>query len=724
MPAYQVTSPDGKTFEVTAPEGATQEQVLAYAKSQWAAQPVEKPAAVTAGSALNQIPRQLGLTARYAMEGIPQAAEIVTEPIRQFITDPIARQFIKPGVSDVVKGTTRAEGTSLGRMGQQLADTLGLPKPEGANERVIGDASRLVAGAGALGGVGRLASSAPGMVGKVGQFFASNPGTQLASAAGAGLAGGASREAGGSPVVQAGAALLGGLAAPTALNAGASMARSVANRLRPNQMQNVDNTINLTLQRSGFDWSGVDERTKQAVRADVARALNSGDELDATALRRLVDFRTVGATPTRGTLTLDPVQITREKNLSKVGANSMDVGLQSLARIENQNNRLLIDRLNESGAARGDALRAGESITSRVLGRQSTLRGAEQSAWNEARAMPGYRQPISSRVISDINQALGEQGQMAFMDPRISKYMEAFQTGQQPFTPQDYRNLQSMLSKAVSSGGNEAAAARTAQRVLMDAEIQPITNPRGLDLGNAPATADMASRLRNLDGAPEAAIGAVNRARGATRQAYAYEESTPLVRSVLSEGAGSDPQRIAQRFVVKGTPNEARMLADEMGPDGIPVIRDALVAHLKDRALSGAADEVGNFSQSSYNKALNEIGERKLAVFFSPQEVEQLRAVGRVASYTQFQPRGSAVNNSNSGALALGAGLDFLSRIAPRIPVVNDTITGVLNGAMQRQAANVTPGLLTQSGASFADRLAPAAIYGGLLSASPPLNQR
>lgn len=35
MPIYEIKSPDGKTYDVTAPEGATQEQVLAYAQSQF-----------------------------------------------------------------------------------------------------------------------------------------------------------------------------------------------------------------------------------------------------------------------------------------------------------------------------------------------------------------------------------------------------------------------------------------------------------------------------------------------------------------------------------------------------------------------------------------------------------------------------------------------------------------------------------------------------------------
>lgn len=52
MPAYQITSPDGKTWEVNAPEGASQDQVLEYAKSQWSkSQPkqrAELPAPVRA----------------------------------------------------------------------------------------------------------------------------------------------------------------------------------------------------------------------------------------------------------------------------------------------------------------------------------------------------------------------------------------------------------------------------------------------------------------------------------------------------------------------------------------------------------------------------------------------------------------------------------------------------------------------------------------------------
>ena len=42
MPEYDITSPDGKKFRITAPEGATQDEVLAYAKDQFAKMPQEQ----------------------------------------------------------------------------------------------------------------------------------------------------------------------------------------------------------------------------------------------------------------------------------------------------------------------------------------------------------------------------------------------------------------------------------------------------------------------------------------------------------------------------------------------------------------------------------------------------------------------------------------------------------------------------------------------------------
>ena len=99
-------------------------------------EPVDHDPFKAAGKSLNRglsdIPRQLGLTARYALEGPAQAAQVFTEP---------------------VAGLMRWAGIPtrpLGEIASGAADAIGLPKPETSQERVVGDATRLLAGTGGM----------------------------------------------------------------------------------------------------------------------------------------------------------------------------------------------------------------------------------------------------------------------------------------------------------------------------------------------------------------------------------------------------------------------------------------------------------------------------------------------------------------------------------------------------------------------------------------------
>ncbi|MDR0203540.1 MAG: hypothetical protein LBJ40_15440 [Delftia acidovorans] len=715
-----VRLPDG-TIISNVPDGTTKADLVTKLQNNGMAVPADwlqqsAPAAPAnpvqdAGRAVNRgisdLPRQVGLAGRYGLEGLANAAQVFTEP---------------------VAGLMRMAGINtapLGQVATSAADAIGLPKPRDELERVVGDATRLVAGAGAgLGGAQQLAKL-PGLAGSVGSALSTAPTAQLTSAAGGGGLSGLSREGGGDELQQAAAGLIGGVAggfAPGLLQGAATgLKRALTPKMTPQQL---DAQINVIFQRAGGDYSSVPERTRQALRAELATSLQAGKEVRPDAVRRLADIEALGVTPTRGMVTQDPIQITREMNLASMGANTKNEELHGLARIQNQNNARLIQALNENGADRGNLQRAGEQITSSILGRRDSLRSAEQAAWDAAKSSPGYRQPISPKVISDINQSLGDEGLMPFMNPTISRYMESFMDGKQPFTPQDYRNLQSMLSREIAKGGNEGYAAKTAARVLGGSDVQPITNPGGIDFGNSVLTGDMAQRLRAMDAAPGSAIDAVNRARGATRAAYAYEDSSPLVRDVLSPVA--DPMKIAQKYVISGTPNQAKMLAQEVGPDGIPAIKDAIVQNLKKIAINKQNDEAGKFSQSAFNAALNEIGDQKLSQFFSKDEIEGLKRIGRVATYTQFQPVGSAVNNSKSGSLVLGRAADLLGGMANKIPFGQAFVTTPLENInvmlSQGSAENIRRGLLApvQREPVMRGLLNPAIAYTGGLLAPPP----
>lgn len=693
MPTFEFTAPDGKSYEVGAPEGATQAQAFEMLQGQisaGAAPATSQPSGtVSTGRTLNDFGRQLGLTARAAITGPAEAAQIVTEPVRRIVTDPLLHAI----------GGKPTGSRPLGEYADQFADTIGLPRPENPLERTVQQGARMGFGAGGLAGAsgaaGRLlagptATAASGALltpaASTLQGLAANPAMQIGGAAGSGLAGGASREAGGSPIEQTLASVAGGLGGAGTVAGAQAVGRGVQagaqglrNLLNPAAVQqSIDLKLTNTLANKGVDFGALPSAAQTALRREYQQAMRTGGMIDETALGRLADFSAVGATPTRGMISQDPVQITREMNLAKQAANMSGGELAGLPRMQNQNNQVLIARMNYLGAGRGVLpVDAGRALAGSIEAKQAALRGTEQSAWDVAKNSPGYKQPIYPDALNAINARLGEDALMPFMSPTISKYMEAFQTGAQPFTPQHYKNLRSMLSNEVMKGGNEAAAAKAAIKALDATPMQAITNPAQ---------------------APDA-ISAIDRARRATREAYAYEESSPLVKRALSSTDAADPTKLAEAYIIRGTPDQARQAVQEMG-NNKGTARDSLIAWIKNQSLSGAADETGKVSQAAMNRALNKIGDEKLSLFFTPDEVTKMRQLGRVASLMQVQPIGSAVNNSNSGALLLGRGLDFLSMAAKKIPggqaFVADPIQDWRLSVGQRAAQNVGPALIAR----------------------------
>lgn len=144
--------------------------------------------------------RELGLGGRSVIQGLYNVAGLAFDPLAY------AYQSV----------TGRPQASSSQR-GEQLADVLGLPRPETTSERIGGDVTSALTGVG--GGIGaarQLAQRAPGVVSRIGQTIAERPGLQAASAVTGATSAGAAREAGVGPTGQAVAGLAGGLAAPVA----------------------------------------------------------------------------------------------------------------------------------------------------------------------------------------------------------------------------------------------------------------------------------------------------------------------------------------------------------------------------------------------------------------------------------------------------------------------------------------------------------------------------
>jgi hypothetical protein len=166
--------------------------------------------------------------------------------------------------------------------------------------------------------------------------------------------------------------------------------------------------------------------------------------------------------------------------------------------------------------------------------------------------------------------------------------------------------------------------------------------------------------------AGEQSILAFNQARTANRQWMQRVEGNKALQAVVD---GVEPDQFFQKFVVGSGASAAdvRKLSAELDKGSQQALKQAIARHLKDKGTSNT-DDITKFSGAAYRQALRDIGDDKLAVFFSREELAQLRAIGDAAKYMQAQPAGSAVNNSNSGALMMARGYEFLDRLAGFIP--------------------------------------------------------
>ncbi len=729
MPMFEVKGPDGSVYEVNAPEGATEAQAIEYVKNNMGGMKAEKPAVVKAGEFLNGIPRQLGLTARYALEGPAEAAQIVTEPIRQLVTDPVARLF-QPNLTtnDLLLGKTKAKGKPLGQVASEFADYLGLPTPANATERVVGGATKMGFGSAIPAATGNAmvrnaTQLGPSISRSIGETLAAKPMSQISAGVGGGLGQNASKEAGGNALGQVVGGVVGTIAGGLTPGAVNSVIQRV-NALRASPM-NLEGRIIVALRENGIDWQALPQNIRNNLLADVRRASSVGDDLNPDAVRRLADFRLTGTTPTRGTITLDPVQVTREQNLAKMGANSTDEGLQGLARVQNQNNARLIENLNTLGAGRGDPMRAGSSTVERVLGRDATLQQNVSQLYRAARDMPGGDIPLRrDQIVTNIYDRLSRENKLAFLPKEVSDMIDTIsagtitRNGQQFDVPFDARTLDNLMTTIATAqrgtrDGNVRAALSIVRNAIDDTPITPVKSEFG---GNQLVTEAGARFLRESDEQAPQFMEALNRARAAARERFAWQESSRPVAAILD---GAEPDKLVQRFLVGGSVSDARALAQNGDP---AALRDALLNHLKSKAVSGASDEVAKFSQSAFNKAMRDIGEDKLRIFLSPEEIAQLQANGRVASYMQVQPVGSAVNNSNSGALLAQKAHEWLSMVPGGRMLIADPLQSIGITLAQSRAQNVTPGLLTSPlpRSPLQPLLGPAVATGGLLAAPGP----
>jgi hypothetical protein len=668
-----------------------------------------KPSSVKAGEQLTGIPRQLGLAARYGIEGLAGVAQIGTEPIRMGLQ---------------ALGLPRMQ--PLQQAASSALDAAGLPSPEGADERVIGDATRMMAGGGGLAGAaGKAATMLSGAPKAVASALGASPVMQGIAGAGAGAAGGSVREAGGGDLAQFGAALLGGVAAPLAAGGAMSAAGAVGNAARRFTMpqQQLDATLKLELGRVGVNWDDIGAAIKTQIREDAKAAIYKGQPLDAAALKRLADFRTIGATPQLGDITQDARTLTLQRNLSKQLANSKSAfGGADLPNVDNANARRVLSTLEESGGKSPlDEYATGQVLIGAAKSKDARLKAATDALYQQARDSSGRSVELDGfQFTKQATEAL-QKNLAPKLGAEVDNALNDIATGKTPLTVEYAEQLKTMLGRkaaaAKSTQGDLSYAYGLIRQALDDAELKaaPKINP-----GNLPAVPGTVPPSV----AGDESIRAFNAARSSAKGRFQWQESAKFIEDALNDAA---PDAFVKKHVISAPAGELAKIKAEIGnnPEAMAAVKKQLISYILER---GRADsDVVKFTSAGMNDALKALGDRKLSLFFRPDEIAQIKSAVNVGRYMQSQPIGSAVNNSNTGALLLGRLSTMLDAAAP-VPLVGPMVAQPLQGGLlqlqARQMNNLSSGLVrAQPRPESPGLLGPALIYGGLLS-SPGLPPR
>ena len=330
-----------------------------------------------------------------------------------------------------------------------------------------------------------------------------------------------------------------------------------------------------------------------------------------------------------------PVRLTEGQATGNVKLLSEEMNMRGerreLAYRINEQNQALVDNvplIREKAAPDVYATKTIESSQA-LIDAYKTLddaRGTEISAAYKAlEDAAGGQFPVDGVAIAkNAEIALAKKLKSDFLSPQIKTQLDRFKNGE-PMTFEQFEamrtNLAAEIRKAERSGdGNAAMAAKIVRQALEDLPLQG-------EVGKLKPLAD--------------------NARALAKARFDALKKDPAYRAAVDDVVPAD--KFFDKFVVNGVNKNINTMVDTLGRDslGHQHMKAGTINWLSDKA--GIAEGRGNFSQANYNKALKKLDDvNNFGAIFDPESQLQLKTLGNVAGYTQFQPRGSYVNNSNT----------------------------------------------------------------------------
>jgi len=360
------------------------------------------------------------------------------------------------------------------------------------------------------------------------------------------------------------------------------------------------------------------------------QAALKGKKLDTSFIRHIeADSLDIPIRLTEGQSTGDIIKISNEQN--RRGKDP------DLARRFNEQNGLLIENLNSiRDKAAPDVfgtktIENSQGIIDAYKSMDATLNEGINTKYQALRDAAGGQFPVDApKLLQNVEAKLKKEllsneapkGQFSELQ-RLAK--------DNNMTFEDYLSLRRNLGD-IARTAKDGAERKAASYMIEELEKLPLQ--------------ESAKRLKPL----------ADQARKAARDRFQMLEKDPAFKAAVDDSVPAD--KYINKFVINGVNKNIQTMVNNLGRDSLAHQHMAAgtVNWLKDK--TGIIDEKSNFSQKQYNEALKKLDDvNNLQEIFNGESASKLKTLGNVANYTQFQPRGAFVNNSNTlvGAMAENA---------------------------------------------------------------------
>lgn len=411
---------------------------------------------------------------------------------------------------------------------------------------------------------------------------------------------------------------------------------------------------------TSLDWNALPDAFKKTL-TSIAQDAKQLDKLDPQALERQARLEKLGLPATRGQITRDLAQLTREESLTKseAGAPIRDINAEQ-DRILHQH----LDTLRgQTGSKAQTRSQVGESVQGAARSKLDTLRRDYQESYRAAKESGALQDPAD---VSDLKAWLKNptnRRNAGYLSKAIADYEKRGEKGR--FIPKDHvsiNNLEEIRKEATANTkkpGPEGHFAKEAVKV-----IDEILDKSGGDLykearGKFRAVKDEFDRQGRVSG--------LVKQKGMTRdRAVALEDTFD---NVVRRGSNEQLVAVRQALTEGGTPE-----TQAKGTQAWKDLQAATIDYLKD-AAAGKRAIPGEKSQLQFNStfldALYDLDkDGKLDTLFGPGTSARIRDIAQATRDVRTKPTGRIAGSDTTPRV-----INFLEKLA-KIPMAGKYIEG------------------------------------------------